>query len=176
MTVDGAAGSLVDKDAVKAFRKRMIQVREDAALGLLLGIGDELGLLDAMARTGPADSATLAEAAGVDERYLREWLDGIVAGGVAEYDVATGRYTLPPAHAASLTNTEGPVNLARGLKMLTMLAGVEPDLRERFRHGGGLGYDHYPRFHALMAEEAAATHDAGLLEMVVPAIPACTSG
>lgn len=161
----------VDRDAVKAFRKRMVQVREDAALGLLLGIGDELGLLDAMAQTGPADSTSLAAAVGVDERYLREWLDGIVAGGVARYDAATGHYTLPPEHAASLTSTDGPVNLARSLKMLTMLSGVEPELRERFRNGGGLDYGHYPRFHALMAEEAAATHDAGLLDMVVPAVP-----
>lgn len=161
----------LDHDAVKAFRKRMVQVREDAALGLLLGIGDELGLLDAMAASGPADSAGLAAVTGVDERYLREWLDGIVAGGVAEYDQVTRRYALPPEHAASLTSTDGPVNLARSLKMLTMLAGVEPELRERFRNGGGLGYEHYPRFHALMAEEAGATHDAGLLDLVVPTIP-----
>ncbi|GAA1538110.1 class I SAM-dependent methyltransferase [Nocardioides humi] len=161
----------IDRDAAKAFQKRMVRVMNDSALGLLLGIGDELGLLDVLARTGPADSGTLAEAAGVDERYLREWLDGIVAGGVATYDAATGRYALPPEHAACLTPADGPVNLARSLKMLTMLAGVEPELRERFRYGGGLGYEHYPRFHALMAEDAAATHDAGLLDVVVPAVP-----
>ncbi|MFT4286020.1 class I SAM-dependent methyltransferase [Nocardioides sp.] len=161
----------LDRDAVRAFRKRMIGVLDDAALALLLGIGDELGLFDAMARTGPADSATLAAAAGVDERYLREWLDGIVAGQVAEYDAETRRYTLPPEHAASLTALDGPVNLARTLTMVTMLAGVEPELRERFRHGGGLGYDHFPRFHSFMAAQSAATHDAGLLDVVVPTVP-----
>ncbi|MFT4010763.1 MAG: class I SAM-dependent methyltransferase [Nocardioidaceae bacterium] len=161
----------VDRDAVKAFRKQMVGVLNDAALGLLLGIGDELGLFDVLAQTGPADSVTLASAAGVDERYLREWLDGIVAGDVAEYDPDTRRYTLPPEHAASLTASDGPVNLARSLKLLTTLAGVTPDLRERFRSGGGLGYEAFPRFHALMAEESAATHDAGLLDVVVPAIP-----
>lgn len=160
-----------DRDAAKAFQRRMVGVMNDASLGLLLGIGDELGLLDVLARTGPADTATLAEAAGVDERYLREWLDGIVAGDVAVYDAGSGHYSLPPERAACLTPADGPVNLARSLKMLTMLAGVEPQLRERFRHGGGLDYDHYPRFHALMAEEAAATHDAGLLDIVVPIVP-----
>ncbi|TNM36202.1 class I SAM-dependent methyltransferase [Nocardioides albidus] len=161
----------IDRDTAKAFQKRMVGVMNDAALGMLLGIGDELGLLDVLARSGPSDTATLAAAAGVDERYLREWLDGIVAGAVATYDAATGHYALPAEHAACLTPADGPVNLARSLKMLTMLAGVEPDLRERFRHGGGLGYDHYPRFHALMAEDAAATHDAGLLDVVVPTVP-----
>ncbi|MFJ9313847.1 class I SAM-dependent methyltransferase [Pimelobacter simplex] len=161
----------IDRDAAKAFQKRIVRVREDAALGLLLGIGDELGLLDVLARTGPADPATLAAAAGVDERYLREWLDGIVAGDVATYDAATGHYALPAERAACLTPSGGPVNLARSLKMLTMLAGVEPELRERFRDGGGLGYDSFPRFHELMAEDAAAVHDAGLLDVVVPAVP-----
>lgn len=161
----------VDRDAAKAFQKRMVGVLNDSALGLLLGIGDELGLLDVLARTGPADSLTLAAAAGVDERYLREWLDGIVAGGVADYNADTGFYALPPEHAMCLTPADGPVNLARSLKMLTMLAGVEPELRERFRQGGGLGYEKFPRFHALMAEDAAATHDAGLLDVVVAAVP-----
>lgn len=161
----------IDRDEARAFQKRMVRVREDAALGLLLGIGDELGLLDVLARTGPADPATLAAAAGVDERYLREWLDGIVAGDVATYDAATGHYALPRERAACLTPADGPVNLARSLKMLTMLAGVEPELRERFRHGGGLGYDRFPRFHELMAADAAAVHDAGLLDVVVPTVP-----
>lgn len=160
----------IDKDAAKAFQKRMVGVMNDTALGLLLGIGDELGLFTVLAETGPADTATLAAAAGVDERYLREWLDGIVAADVATYDLSTGHYGLPPERSLCLTPADGPVNLARSLKMLTMLAGVSPDLQERFRHGGGLGYDHYPRFHALMAEDAAATHDAGLLDVVVPAV------
>ena len=58
----------MDRDEARAFQKRMVRVREDAALGLLLGIGDELGLLEVLARTGPAGPGTLAAAAGVDER------------------------------------------------------------------------------------------------------------
>lgn len=161
----------MDRDAAKAFQKRMVGVLDDSALGLLLGIGDKLGLLDALARTGPTDPATLSQVAGVNERYLREWLDGIVAGDVADYDPGTGRYSLPPERAACLTSADGPVNLASSLKLLTMLAGVEPDLSDRFRHGGGLGYDHFAGFHQMMADGAAATHDAGLLDVVVPAIP-----
>ena len=160
----------VDRDAARAFQKRMVKLMNDASLGLLLGIGDDLGLLDVLARVGPADAAALAAAAEVDERYLREWLDGVVAGDVATYDPATGHYALPPERAACLTSADGPVNLARNLKLLTMLAGVAPDLQERFQHGGGLGYDHFPRFHAMMAEDAVATHDAGLLNVVVPTV------
>lgn len=161
----------IDRDAAKIFQRRMLQLLDDASLGLLLGIGDELGLLEALARTSPTDPAALAVEATVNERYLREWLDGIVAGDVAEYDPDTGRYSLAPERAACLTPDDGPVNLARNLKLLTMLAGVEPELSDRFRHGGGLGYEHYAGFHQMMAEGAAATHDAGLLDVVVPAVP-----
>ncbi|KXO98747.1 class I SAM-dependent methyltransferase [Tsukamurella pseudospumae] len=164
-------GPAFDKDAARAFQKRMVGVLDDAALALLLSIGDELGLLDVLGTVGPADTATLAGAAGVDERYLREWLDGVVAGEVAEYDPGTGRYSLPRERAACLTAADGPVNLARTMKMITMLAGVEPALREPFRHGGGLDYAHYPQFHAMMAAQSAATHEAGLLTVVVPTVP-----
>ncbi|MDN5744606.1 MAG: class I SAM-dependent methyltransferase [Nocardioidaceae bacterium] len=160
----------VDRDAARAFQKRMVKLMNDSSLGLLLGIGDDLGLLEVLARVGPADTATLARAADVDERYLREWLDGIVAGDVAAYDPATGHYSLPAEHAACLTSTHGPVNVARSLKLLTMLAGVAPDLQDKFRHGGGLGYESFPRFHAMMAEDAVATHEAGLLDVVVPTV------
>lgn len=159
----------MDRDAARAFQKRMVRVREDAALSLLLGIGDELGLLEALARTGPTTPQALAAETGVDERYLREWLNGIVVGDVATYAPETGRYALPAEHAGAIT-PGGPVNLARGMKMLTMLAGVEPELREHFRSGGGLGYDRFPRFHELMAADAAAVHDAGLLDLVVPVV------
>lgn len=162
---------MVDKEAVKAFQKRMVGVMNDTALGILLGIGDELGLFAALAQSGPTESSALAAACGVDERYLREWLDGIVAGGIATYDPITGHYALPAEHAVCLTPDDGPVNIARSLKMLTMLAGVVPELQERFRNGGGLDYNQFPRFHELMAEDAAATHDAGLLDLVVPAVP-----
>ena len=160
----------MDRDVARAFQKRMVQVREDAALSLLLGIGDELGLLEALARTSPTTHEDLAAETDVDPRYLLEWLNGIVVGGVATHDPISGRYSLPAEHAAAIT-PGGPVNLARGMKMLTMLAGVEPELREKFRDGGGLTYDRFPRFHELMAADATAVHDAGLLDLVVPVVP-----
>ena len=39
-------------------------------------VGDTLGLYRVMATHGPVSSAELAAAAGVNERYAREWLEG----------------------------------------------------------------------------------------------------
>ena len=50
-------------------------------LTLLLSVGHQTGLLDRMAERGPVTSDELAQAAALDERYVREWLAGVTVGG-----------------------------------------------------------------------------------------------
>jgi DNA-binding IclR family transcriptional regulator len=56
-----------------------------------------------IAELGPATGEAIAERAGLNERYVREWLGAMVTGEVVEYDAAERRYHLPAKHAASLT-------------------------------------------------------------------------
>ena len=65
-------------DAAKAFGPRMLGIVNDAAIGLLLSIGHQTGLFDCMATLAPATSVEIASAAGLNERYVREWLGGMV--------------------------------------------------------------------------------------------------
>src|ERR1043165_1130408 len=76
--------------------------------GVMASLGDRLGLYDALAGAGPLSSAEVADRAGCAERYVREWLNSQVAAGYLEYDPQTERYTLPPEHAAVLTDPESP--------------------------------------------------------------------
>ena len=46
-----------------------------------------------------------------------------------------------------------------------MCAGVEDELVDKFRHGGGVPYSSYPRFHETMAEMSGAIFDASLIEI-----------
>jgi hypothetical protein len=75
--------SVAELDTVKqeAFAGRMIQMVNDACLGLMTGLGHESGLFDTMAGTAPATSAEIAAAAGLNERYVREWLGAMVVAG-----------------------------------------------------------------------------------------------
>ena len=60
-------------------------------------LGDRLGLYRVLADRGPSTSAELAEAAGINARYAREWLEHQAASGI----LAVGedwRFNLPPAH------------------------------------------------------------------------------
>jgi len=161
----------LEADVAGEFANRMIGVFNDASLALLLSIGHQTGLLDSLARMSPSTSGEVAAASGLNERYVREWLDGMTVARVVEYDPETATYWLPAEHAASLTTAAGPGNLARMMQIVPMLAEVEQGVVGCFRSGGGLGYEHFPRFHALMAEDSAATHDAGLLDVVVPLVP-----
>jgi 2-polyprenyl-3-methyl-5-hydroxy-6-metoxy-1,4-benzoquinol methylase len=48
---------------------------------------------------------------------------------------------------------------------------VEDQIVDCFRHGGGVPYSAYPKFHALMAEDSGAVHDAALIDTILPVVP-----
>ena len=173
VTVDDSSGAgtpeSVEPEAAAAFAERMIDVLSDASTALLLSVGHQTGLFDAMAGAPPSTSAELADRAGLHERYVREWLAGLTVAGVVEHD-GGGRHSLPAAHAASLTRAAGPENLAPTMTVVAMMAEVVPKVVRAFREGGGVPYSAYPRFHQLMNEDSTAMLDGALVDAVVPLV------
>ncbi len=155
------------------FAEHLVGMLDGAAVIQMLSIGHRTGLLDAMAELPPGTSSAIAHAAGLNERYVREWLGAMVTGGVVAYDPATREYHLPPSHAALLTRASVS-NIAATAQFLPVLAGVEDDIVECFRAGGGVPYSAYPRFHQVMAEESDMTVVAGLEEHILPLVPGLT--
>jgi winged helix-turn-helix protein/methyltransferase family protein len=162
---------VLDQERAEAFGERMLGVVNSAFITLLLSVGQRLGLFDAMSGLGPSTSDEVAGAAGCDERYVREWLNGLVSAGVIEYDPAGKSYSLPPEHAAFLTRAAGADNMAFQAQYVGLLADVEGDIIGAFREGGGVPYARFPRFQALMGEDSAAVVDANLLQTVLPSVP-----
>ncbi|CQD16451.1 transcriptional regulator [Mycobacterium lentiflavum] len=148
----------------------MVSTIDSASLAILLSIGHQTGLLDTMAGLGSATSAQLADAAGLNERYVREWLGGMTTGHVVDYDPGNGTYSLPAHRASVLTRAAGPDNLALVAMFLPQLGEVEQKIIGCFRAGGGLPYSEFPRFHALMAEQSAAVFDIALVDVVLPLV------
>ncbi|MCV7281384.1 class I SAM-dependent methyltransferase [Mycolicibacterium flavescens] len=155
-------------DTTEEFAGRMVGAIDSASLALLLSIGHQTGLWDAMSGLPPSSSAQIADAAGLNERYVREWLGGVVTARVVDYDPAAGTYVLPAHRAAVLARSAGPDNLARVAQFVSMLGEVEQKIIERFRTGGGLSYSEYPRFHSVMAEQSGEVFDAALVDVVLP--------
>jgi SAM-dependent methyltransferase len=163
-----------DETRSEAFAGRMIGVLNDASLALMTSIGHQVGLFDAMADMPAATSEQISGAAGLQERYVREWLGAMVTGKVVDYEPETGTYSLPAEHAAWLTRSAGPNNLAAQTQYIPLLAQVEAPLIDCFRNGGGVPYAAFPQFQQLMAEDSGAVHDAALIETILPLVPGLT--
>jgi 2-polyprenyl-3-methyl-5-hydroxy-6-metoxy-1,4-benzoquinol methylase len=155
-------------DTTEEFAERMVGAIDSASLAILLSIGHQTKLFDTMAEIPPATSAQIADAAGLNERYVREWLGGVAATRVVDYDPASQMYSLPRHRAAVLTRTAGPDNLSRVAQFIPMLGEVEQKIVGCFRSGGGLAYTEYPRFHKLMAEQSGEVFDAALVDVILP--------
>jgi SAM-dependent methyltransferase len=152
------------------FSERMLAAIDGASVAILLSIGHQTALFDTLAALPPATSVQVADAAGLDERYVREWLGGVTVAGIVDYDAATRTYRLPAERAAVLVRAAGPHNLARVAQFIPLLAEVEQKVIGCFRTGGGLSYADYPRFHRLMAEQSGEVFDAALVDVVLPLV------
>jgi SAM-dependent methyltransferase len=105
-------------------------------------LGDRLGLYRVLADRGPSTSAELAESAGINERYAREWLEHQAASGILAVD-EDWRFSLPPGHDEVLLD-ETSLNFSASLAQ-SAVACVHPidEVVEAFRSGDGLTFDGY---------------------------------
>jgi 2-polyprenyl-3-methyl-5-hydroxy-6-metoxy-1,4-benzoquinol methylase len=160
-----------DSERAAAFASRLLGALNDGALCLMVSIGHRTGLFDTMRELPPSTSAQIAAAAGLDERYVREWLGAMTTSGVVEIDPPTARFTLPAEHASSLTRAAAADNMGVFAQYIGELGSVESDIVECFRTGGGVPYSKYGRFHEVMAEDSGQSVMSSLESHIVPLVP-----
>lgn len=159
--------STLDEAKVGAFAEQLMAVYTGALTSCMVDLGRRTGLFDA-AWQGPATSAVLAQRAGVQERYVREWLGAITCAGIATYEPATQTYTFPPEHLACLTGST-EMNLAPLSAACTHLTHFIEPVAHAFRNGGGVPYDQYrPAFTDVMDGLSRPMMDGILVDKVVP--------
>ncbi len=160
-----------DTRRADTFAEQVLEILNGGALALMLSLGHRAGLFDTMRRLDFATSGVLAEAAGLQERYVREWLGAMVTAGIAEYDAGARSYRLPPEHAAVLCRDTPSHNLAATAQWIPLLARVEDEVLSCFERGGGVPYSSYDRFHQVMAEDSDQTVVAAMFDGVLPLVP-----
>ncbi len=163
-----------DRAKAEAFAGKVLGTLNNGALCLMLSVGHRTGLFDVMGRLAPSTSETIAAVAGLNERYVREWLGAMVTAGVVEVDPATARYSLPSEHAAYLTRAAAADNMAVFAQYIAVLGGVEDDIVECFTNGGGIPYSKFPRFHEVMAEDSGQSVLSSLESHILPLVPELT--
>jgi ubiquinone/menaquinone biosynthesis C-methylase UbiE len=167
----GPTGSSFDPGKAEAFAGRLLSALNDGALCLMVSIGHRTGLFDALRDQAPQTSDEIASRAGLNERYVREWLGAMVTGGVISVDPDSVRYRLPAEHAAYLTRAAGADNIAVFAQYVPLLASVEDEIVECFKKGGGVPYERFPRFHAVMAEDSGLSVVSSLESHILPLVP-----
>jgi 2-polyprenyl-3-methyl-5-hydroxy-6-metoxy-1,4-benzoquinol methylase len=165
----------VNEERLNAFLGKAVGDLGAAISAVLIILGDELGLYRELAK-GPVTAAELAARTDTNERYIREWLANQAAGGYAEYDAVSGKYSMTEEQSLCLANPHGPVDLAGAYAIVEDLFHVKQRARENFRTGGGMewGEHHQCLFHGT-ERFFRAGYNANLLSGWLPALEGITS-
>ena len=142
-------GGGVEVDAAaQAFTEKVFGMIAGGVSAFMIDLGLRTGLFDAASGAGPLTSAELAGRAGLDERYVREWLAAMTTAGVFRLD--GDRFELPAAHAVCLSG-ETSRNVAPRTQMVGFLAPHLESVARAFRDGAGVPYSAFrPGFTGLM--------------------------
>src|SRR6516165_8974985 len=165
----------LDQAKVDAFTQAMTGILNGGTLALMTSIGHQTGLFETLATLPPSTSRQIADVAGLNERYVREWPNTMAIGKIVTYAPENGTYALPAEHAAVLTKAAGPGNMAAFARIIPILSKVEPGIVDGFRHGGGVFYDQFQDFMALWAGVNAQTFERTLVTKVMPLMPEVTT-
>ena len=139
--------------------------------GVMVSLGDKLGLYKAMANAGPLTSSEVARRAGCAERYVREWLNSQVAGGYVAYHPTSQTYELTPEQAMVLADDASPFNLTFGWQVVASMWADEGKALESFRTGNGVAWgDHDERLFCGVAAFYRNCYTGSLVKEWLPAL------
>jgi Rv2258c-like winged HTH domain/Methyltransferase domain len=164
----------MDPQKAQAFAGRLLDTLNGGALCLMASIGHRTGLFDTMRNQPPMTSDEISTRAGLNERYVREWLGAMVTAGVVEVDPSSRSFSLPTEHAAFVTRAAAADNMAVFTQYISLLGGVEDAIVDCFKAGGGVPYESFPRFHEVMAEDSGQSVLSSLETHILPLVPGLT--
>ncbi len=131
----------IDETKLETFLGQVVSEMAAAQAGVLIYVGDQLGLYGAMSGAGPLTPEQLASRTDTNERSVREWLNAQAAGGYVTYDPAAATYELPAEHAMVLADQDSPAFIAPGaFEVIAASWGAADKVVDAFRTGTGVGW------------------------------------
>ncbi|MCV9937301.1 class I SAM-dependent methyltransferase [Boseaceae bacterium BT-24-1] len=144
--------------------------------GVMVGLGDKLGLYKAMSGAGPLSSQEVARRSGCAERYVREWLNSQVAGGYIDYHSISRTYELAPEQAAVLADDLSPVFLPHAWQIVASMWADEPKTLAAFKSGNGVSWgEHDERLFCGIAAFYRNASSANLVKEWLPMLSGVTA-
>ena len=161
--------------AKKPFSERMIDILNCGAINLAMAIGYRMGLFDVMdALDRPQSLDFISDRAGLNPRYVQEWLGIMTTAEIVELSKAKdgdNQYYLPRQCGDLISRRAGESNLGVYTLEIPLLTTCAMEaVIDRFTTGEGVTYDHYPKFQAFMSQLANAKHRQVLVNKFLPSV------
>ena len=158
-----------------SFSQKMIDILNYGAINLAMAIGYRTGLFDVMdAFESPQNIDTISDRAGLNPRYVQEWLGAMTTAEIVELSETKdgeNQYYLPRHCGDLITRRAGNSNLGVYTQEIPLLTTCAMEaVIDRFTTGEGVTYDHYPKFQAFMSQLANAKHRQVLVNTFLPSV------
>jgi SAM-dependent methyltransferase len=161
----------LDEAALEQFVHQTVGDLAAAISGLMVHLGDRLGLYRAMAGAGPLTPSTLAARTGTRERYVQEWLANQAAGGYVAYAPEHGTFELSAEHALVLADETSPVFLDGAFETIASCYADHEAFARAFTTGEGIGWgDHDDRLYTGALRLFRPGYEANLVSSWLPAL------
>lgn len=145
--------------------------------GVMVSLGNRLGLYKALRNAGPVTPAELAKRSGCAERYVREWLNSQVAGGYVDFLPDSGTYELPPEKAYVLADDTSPVFIPSAWNVPASMWFDEEKAVNAFRTGAGVPWGaHDDRLYCGVAAFYRNAYKGSLVPEWLPALDGVVDG
>jgi len=165
------ATTMIDRTKLDALLARAVSDLSAGYGGVLVSLGNKLGLYKAMAGAGPLSSAELAARAGCAERYVREWLNAQAAGGYVDYHAWSDTYELSPEQAMVLADEDSPAFMPSAWQVPASMWFDEEKAVQAFRTGRGVAWgEHDGRLHCGVAAFYRNAYRGSLVSEWLPAL------
>jgi SAM-dependent methyltransferase len=162
---------VIDPAKLESFAMRAIADVTAGYTGVMVSLGEKLGLYRAMAGAGPLSAKELATRAGCAERYVREWLNAQAAGGYLGYHAVSDTYELSPEHAMVLADEDSPFYIPAAWNVPASMWFDEDKALRAFRTGCGVSWgEHDPRMSCGVAAFYRNGYRASLVPQWLPAL------
>ncbi|NJO83760.1 MAG: methyltransferase domain-containing protein [Blastochloris sp.] len=161
----------IDQAKLEAFAIRTVSDVAAAYGGVMVSLGNKLGLYKAMAGAGPISASELAARTSCAERYVREWLNAQAASGYIGYHAVSDTYELSPEHAMVLADEDSPLYIPLAWNVPASMWFDEAKTIETFRTGKGVAWgEHDHRLHCGVAAFYRNDYRSNVVQHWLPAL------
>jgi 2-polyprenyl-3-methyl-5-hydroxy-6-metoxy-1,4-benzoquinol methylase len=150
---------------------RVARTLNSGFITMMISVGHRTSLFDVMAVLPPSTSHEIATAAGLTERYVREWLAAMTSAHIVDYDARTATYFLPIEYASVLARGAGANSLAPAAQLLSVLGSVEDLVVAGFHGGGGVMPEAYERLMEMLSTEKRQRIDESYVDALLRLMP-----